>query len=67
MNQELQPLFEVDAIKVAVGGTPDPEVAAPASRYLHQSLGRTKGLHIGCIAACVTPQNTKPIAALQAL
>ena len=28
MHQEIQPLFEVDAMKVAVGGTPDPEVAA---------------------------------------
>jgi hypothetical protein len=28
MNQEIQPLFEVDAMKVAVGSTPDPEVAA---------------------------------------
>src|SRR3990172_9507228 len=28
MNQELQPLFEIDAVKVAVSSPPDPEVAA---------------------------------------
>jgi transposase-like protein len=32
MNQEIQPLFEVDAMKVAVGSTPDPEVAALPKR-----------------------------------
>ncbi|MGH8538691.1 MAG: hypothetical protein ACREXM_20185 [Gammaproteobacteria bacterium] len=32
MNQELRPLFEVDAIKVAVGNTPDPEVTALPKR-----------------------------------
>ena len=31
MNQEIQPLFEVDAMKVAVGSTPDPEVTALTS------------------------------------
>ena len=28
MNQEIQPVFEVDAMRVALGRTPDPEVAA---------------------------------------
>lgn len=32
MNQEIQPLFEVDAMKVALGRTPDPEVAALPKR-----------------------------------
>jgi len=32
MNQELQPLFNLDAVKVAVGNTPDPEVAALPKR-----------------------------------
>ena len=32
MNQEIQPLFEVDAMKVAVGSTPDPEVAVLPKR-----------------------------------
>jgi transposase len=32
MNQEIQPLFEVDAMKVAVGSTPDPEVAMVPKR-----------------------------------
>jgi len=32
MNQEIQSLFEVDAMKVAVGSTPDPEVAALPKR-----------------------------------
>ena len=32
MNQEIQPLFEVDARKVALGRTPDPEVAALPKR-----------------------------------
>lgn len=32
MNQEIQPLFEVDAMKVTVGSTPDPEVAALPKR-----------------------------------
>jgi transposase len=32
MNQEIQPLFEVDAMKVAVDSTPDPEVAALPKR-----------------------------------
>jgi transposase-like protein len=32
MNQEIQPLFEVDARKVALGTTPDPEVAALPKR-----------------------------------
>ena len=32
MNQEIQPLFEVDAMKVAVGSTPDPEVVALPKR-----------------------------------
>ncbi|MBA3493341.1 MAG: hypothetical protein H0T87_04255 [Gammaproteobacteria bacterium] len=32
MNQEIQPLFEVDAMKVAVGNTPDPEVATLPKR-----------------------------------
>ncbi|MGH8479007.1 MAG: hypothetical protein ACREXK_05380 [Gammaproteobacteria bacterium] len=32
MNQEIQPLFEIDAIKVAAGSTPDPEVAALPKR-----------------------------------
>ena len=32
MKQEIQPLFEVDAMKVAVGSTPDPEVAALPKR-----------------------------------
>ena len=32
MNQEIQPLFEMDAMKVAVGSTPDPEVAALPKR-----------------------------------
>jgi transposase-like protein len=32
MNQEMQPLFEVDAMKAAVGGTPDPEVVALPKR-----------------------------------
>ena len=32
MNQEIQPLLEVDAMKVAVGSTPDPEVAALLKR-----------------------------------
>ncbi|MDQ3773408.1 MAG: hypothetical protein M3461_03050 [Pseudomonadota bacterium] len=30
MNQDIQPLFEVGAMKVAAGNTPDPEVAALA-------------------------------------
>jgi hypothetical protein len=30
MNQEIQPLFEGDPMKVAAGNTPDPEVAALA-------------------------------------
>ena len=34
MNQELQPLFNLDAVKVAVGNTPDPEVAAQAAAVL---------------------------------
>ena len=34
MNQEIQPLFEVDAMKVALGSTPDPEVAVLAKRHL---------------------------------
>jgi hypothetical protein len=32
MNQEIQPLFEVDAMKVGVGNMPDPEVAALPKR-----------------------------------
>ena len=32
MNQEMQSVFEVDAMKVAVGSTPDPEVAALPKR-----------------------------------
>ena len=32
MNQEIAPLLEVDAMKVAVGSTPDPEVAALPKR-----------------------------------
>jgi transposase len=32
MNREIQPLFEVDAMKLAVGSTPDPEVAALPKR-----------------------------------
>jgi transposase len=32
MNQEIQPLFEVDAMKIAVGSTPDPEVATLPKR-----------------------------------
>ena len=32
MNQEIQPLFEVDARKVALGRTPDPEVATLPKR-----------------------------------
>jgi hypothetical protein len=32
MNQEIQPLFELDAMKVAIGSTPDPEVAALPKR-----------------------------------
>jgi hypothetical protein len=32
MNREIQPLFEVDATKVAVGTTPDPEVAVLPKR-----------------------------------
>ena len=32
MKQELQPVFEVDAMKAAVGSTPDPEVAALPKR-----------------------------------
>ncbi|MGQ0595545.1 MAG: hypothetical protein ACT4QB_23795 [Gammaproteobacteria bacterium] len=41
MNQEIQPLFEVDAMKVAVGSTPDPEVAAlPTRRQLSVAYKR---------------------------
>ncbi len=32
MNQELQPLFNLDAVKVTVGDTPDPEVASLPKR-----------------------------------
>ena len=40
MNQEIQPLFDVDAMKVAVGSTPDPAVAALPKR--RQSSGAYK-------------------------
>ena len=47
MNQEIQPLFEVDVMKVALGSTPDPEVAAlPKCR---QSSRRTSA------ASCARP------------
>ena len=42
MNQEIQPLFEVDAIKVAVGSTPDPEVAALPKRRIVREANACK-------------------------
>ena len=50
MNQGIQPLFEVDAIKVAVGGTPDPEVAALPKR--RQFSAAYKRRIVGAANAC---------------
>ena len=40
MSQEIQPLFEVDVMKVAVGSTPDPEVALPKRRQFSAAYKR---------------------------
>ena len=53
MNQEIQPLFEVDAMKVAVGSTPDPEVAALPKR--RQFSAAYKRRIVGEANACQVP------------
>ena len=53
MNQEIQPLFEIDAMKVAVGSTPDPEVAALPKR--RQFSTAYKRRIVGEANACQVP------------
>ena len=53
MNQEIQPLFEVDAMKVALGSTPDPEVAALPKR--RQFSAAYKRRIVGEANACQVP------------
>ena len=53
MNQEIQPLFEVDALKVALGRTPDPEVAALPKR--RQFSAAYKRRIVGEANACQVP------------
>lgn len=53
MNQEIQPLFEGDAMKVAVGSTPDPEVAALPKR--RQFSAAYKRRIVGEANACQVP------------
>ncbi len=53
MNQEIQPLFEVDAMKVAVGSTPDSEVAALPKR--RQFSAAYKRRMVRAADACRTP------------
>ena len=50
---EIQPLFEVDAMKVAVGSTPDPEVAALPKR--RQFSAAYKRRIVGEANACQVP------------
>jgi transposase-like protein len=53
MNQEIQPLFEVDAMKVALGSRPDPEVAALPKR--RQFSAAYKRRIVGEANACQVP------------
>lgn len=53
MNQEMQPLFEVDAMKVALGSTPDPEVVALPKR--RQFSAAYKRRIVGEANACQVP------------
>ena len=53
MSQEIQPLFEVEAMKVAVGSTPDPEVAALPKR--RQFSAAYKRRIVGEANACQVP------------
>ena len=53
MNQEIQPLLEVDAMKVALGSTPDPEVAALPKR--RQFSAAYKRRIVGEANACQVP------------
>ncbi len=53
MNQEMQPVFEIDAMKVAVGSTPDPEVAALPKR--RQFLAAYKRRIVREANACQVP------------
>jgi len=53
MNQELQPLFEIDAVKVAVSSPPDPEVAALPRR--RQFSAEYKRRIVRAANACKVP------------
>ncbi len=53
MNQKIQPLFEVDAMKVAGGSTPDPEVAVLPKR--RQFSAAYKRRIVSVADACQVP------------